>query len=154
MSLDAIELLRQRIARHAIDCDWVDGQMLTAIKPRQWRALQDWHQELTDSLGYDQRAADRNTMSCARCSRSERYIGALYDTNGGHLHPLRYTLGLARAAAAAGAQFYEDSAMLDYRSTRRPQFVSARPAAASIAPSSCWRATPGWAAPYRNCSAS
>ena len=114
MSLSAIELLRQRIARHAIDCDWVDGQMLTALKARQWRALQDWHQELTNSLGYaSARLIGHDELRTLL--GSERYIGALYDANGGHLHPLRYTLGLARAAAAAGAQFYENSAMLDYR---------------------------------------
>jgi len=113
MSLSAIEQLKDRIARHAIDCDWVDGQMLTALKARQWRALQEWHRELTESLGY---ASARliETDELRTLVRSERYIGALYDTNGGHLHPLRYTLGLARAAAAAGAQFYESSAMLDY----------------------------------------
>jgi gamma-glutamylputrescine oxidase len=115
MSLNAIELLRQRIARHAIDCDWVDGQMLTALKARQWRALQDWHQELTESLGYTTARLIGNE-ELRTLLRTERYIGALYDSNGGHLHPLRYTLGLARAATAAGAQFYENSAMLDYRS--------------------------------------
>jgi gamma-glutamylputrescine oxidase len=114
LSLNAIELLRQRIARHAIDCDWVDGQMLTAIKPRQWRALQDWHHELADSLGYTSARLIGND-ELRTLLGSARYIGALHDTNGGHLHPLRYTLGLARAAAAAGAQFYENSAMLDYR---------------------------------------
>jgi gamma-glutamylputrescine oxidase len=113
MSLESIELLRQRIALYGIDCDWVDGQMLTAIKPRHWRALQDWHRELTDSLGYASARLIGNE-ELRTLLGSERYIGALYDTNGGHLHPLRYTLGLARAAAAAGAQFYENSAMLEY----------------------------------------
>src|ERR1700733_12660517 len=53
LSLAAIDLLKQRIARHQIECDWVDGQMLTAIKPRQWRALQRWQAELAGDLGYD-----------------------------------------------------------------------------------------------------
>jgi gamma-glutamylputrescine oxidase len=45
---------------------------------------------------------------------TERYLGALYDTNGGHLHPLRYTLGLARAAALAGVRIFEMSPVLDW----------------------------------------
>jgi gamma-glutamylputrescine oxidase len=114
LSLGAIDLLKQRIARHAIDCDWVDGQMLTAVKTRQWRALQDWHRELTGSLGYASARLIGNEELRALLG-TERSIGGLYDTNGGHLHPLRYTLGLGRAATAAGAQFYENSAMLDYR---------------------------------------
>ena len=48
----ASTLLKQRIARHRIDCHWVDGQMFTAIKPRQWRALQGWQQRLQDRYGY------------------------------------------------------------------------------------------------------
>src|SRR5579863_8872935 len=117
MSLEAIEQLKRRVAHQAIDCDWVNGQMLTAIKVRQWRALQDWHAELTGPLGYGSaRLIENNELRSLL--GSQRYIGALYDTNGGHLHPLRYTLGLARAAAAAGAQFYENSAMLDWTPTR------------------------------------
>jgi glycine/D-amino acid oxidase-like deaminating enzyme len=82
MSLSAIAQLRQRIARHAIDCDWVDGQMLTAIKARQWRALQDWHHELTNSLGYASARLIGND-ELRTLLGSQRYIGALYDTNGG-----------------------------------------------------------------------
>ena len=38
------------------------------------------------------------------------YQGGLLDELGGHMHPLNYTLGLARAAEAAGAALYEQSA--------------------------------------------
>ena len=34
---------------------------------------------------------------------TDRYLGALYDSNSGHLHPLNYTLGLAAAAASRAA---------------------------------------------------
>src|ERR1700722_4998503 len=36
ISLAGLALLKQRVERHQIDCNWVDGQMFTAIKPRQW----------------------------------------------------------------------------------------------------------------------
>jgi len=108
ISLAAIDLIKQRIARHAIDCDWVDGQMLTAIKPRQWRALQRWQAQLAGEFGYDStRLIERDELRSLIAT--ERYIGALYDGNGGHLHPLRYTLGLARAAASAGVAIHEGS---------------------------------------------
>jgi gamma-glutamylputrescine oxidase len=115
LSLEAIDFVRQRIARHGIDCQWVDGQMLTAIKPRQWQALCRWQAELADELGY------RTTRLIGQeelrsLIASERYIGALYDSNGGHLHPLRYTLGLGRAAAAAGVEIHEASEVLSWRS--------------------------------------
>jgi gamma-glutamylputrescine oxidase len=115
ISLAAIDLIRQRIARHAIDCDWVDGQMLTAIKPRQWRALQRWQAELAGELGYHStRLIERDELRSLIAT--ERYIGALYDGNGGHLHPLRYTLGLARAAAGAGVAIHEGSEVRTWHS--------------------------------------
>jgi gamma-glutamylputrescine oxidase len=37
----------------------------------------------------------------------ETYHGGMFDTTGGHLHPLNYALGLAEAAAKAGARICE-----------------------------------------------
>ena len=45
----------------------------------------------------------------ARAQVDTPYHGALLDQLGGHMHPLNYTLGLARAAQAAGATLYEHS---------------------------------------------
>src|SRR3984885_11543716 len=36
VSLAGLALLKQRIERHRIDCDWTDGWLLAAIKQRQW----------------------------------------------------------------------------------------------------------------------
>jgi gamma-glutamylputrescine oxidase len=46
---------------------------------------------------------------------SDRYIAGTYDSACGHLHPLKYTLGLAAAAERAGAKIFERSRALDYR---------------------------------------
>ncbi|HEY2418698.1 MAG TPA: FAD-binding oxidoreductase [Steroidobacteraceae bacterium] len=113
LSLTGIALLKQRIGRFGIDCDWVDGQMLVAIKPRQWRALQAWQAELVGKYGYaSTRLMAREELLSVL--GSQRYVGALFDANGGHLHPLRYTLGLARAAQSAGARIHECSAVLNW----------------------------------------
>jgi gamma-glutamylputrescine oxidase len=42
---------------------------------------------------------------------TQRYCGGLFDPGSGHLHPLNYTLGLARAAEAAGVRICESSAV-------------------------------------------
>ncbi|MEM9032530.1 MAG: FAD-binding oxidoreductase, partial [Pseudomonadota bacterium] len=39
--------------------------------------------------------------------KTPRYTGGTLDWGAGHIHPLRYALGLARAAEAAGALIYE-----------------------------------------------
>ena len=36
---------------------------------------------------------------------SDIYVGGLYDSNSGHLHPLNYCLGLAKACLDLGVQF-------------------------------------------------
>lgn len=113
ISLAGIALLQQRIARHRIDCHWVDGEMFAAIKPRQWRALQVWQDDLERKYDY------RSTRLIERAELSElvassRYVGALYDPLCGHLHPLRYTLGLAAAAAQAGVSIHEGSRVLRF----------------------------------------
>ena len=43
------------------------------------------------------------------CAPSPAYKGGILDHGAGHLHPLNFALGLARAATAAGAQIYERS---------------------------------------------
>jgi len=113
ISLAGIALLRQRIERHRIDCDWVSGEMFAAIKPRQWRALQAWQHDLAHKYDYrGTRLIERGEL-CDLLA-SSRYMGALFDPLCGHLHPLRYTLGLARAAAEAGVLIHEDSRVLRF----------------------------------------
>ncbi|HWW20304.1 MAG TPA: FAD-binding oxidoreductase, partial [Steroidobacteraceae bacterium] len=121
ISLAGIALLRQRIERHRIDCEWIDGEMFAAIKPRQWRALQTWQHELAHKYDYSGTRLIEHAELCDLLATS-RYRGALYDPLCGHLHPLRYTLGLARAAAQAGVRIHEGSRVLKFeRSAGRVQ---------------------------------
>ncbi|HEY4211047.1 MAG TPA: FAD-binding oxidoreductase [Steroidobacteraceae bacterium] len=111
VSLEGLTLMRERIARHRIECNWVDGLMYTALKPRHDRELRQEVAELHEQYGYTSvrymdRAETRSIID------SDRYIAALYDSNGGHLHPLNYTLGLAAAAEHAGVQIFENSRAL------------------------------------------
>lgn len=112
LSLEAIGLIKQRLNRHAIDCEWTDGQMLTAIKPRQWQALQQWQGWLQQHGYAGTRLLDR--VALGSVLESGRYVGALYDPLAGHLQPLRYTLGLAQAALDAGVALHEGSRVLGY----------------------------------------
>jgi gamma-glutamylputrescine oxidase len=112
LSLEAIALLKLRIARHAIECEWTDGQLLTALKPRQWQALQHWQAWLQRQGYAGTQLLDR--VALGQLLESRRYVGALYDPAAGHLQPLRYTLGLAQAAMSAGVTVHEGSRVLDY----------------------------------------
>jgi glycine/D-amino acid oxidase-like deaminating enzyme len=45
---------------------------------------------------------------------SARYQAGLLDSNGGHLHPLKYALGLARVAESMGVRIFENTKALHY----------------------------------------
>ena len=53
LSVAALDLIRERVARHAIDCDLHWGQMHVAIKPRHETELKAWRDELAADYGYD-----------------------------------------------------------------------------------------------------
>jgi gamma-glutamylputrescine oxidase len=117
VSVEGLALMRELIARHRIDCDWTAGTMLTALKPRQDLELRRELDELREKLEYSSvRYMPREETRATLASR--RYLSALYDANGGHLHPLNYTLGLAAAAERAGVRIHEGTRALGFTSGR------------------------------------
>lgn len=112
LSVAAVQLCEALIDQHDIECDLQRGHLLAAIKPRHVDGLREYQRMLVDDYAYGSarllgRDETRATIA------SERYIGALYDSASLHLHPLNYTLGLARAAAQAGATLHEHSAVIE-----------------------------------------
>lgn len=111
ISVEGLRLQRELIARHGIDCDLRAGQMHVAIKPRQERELREEVATLHAGYGYDSiRMVEREELR--GIVGSDRYIAGTYDSAGGHLHPLKYTQGLAAAAGRAGVRIFEDSRAL------------------------------------------
>ena len=104
MSVEAVELLHTQIARFSIPADPVRGYLHAAIKPRQVRDLRMEQEELA-TLGAPVGRLLEGAELRARLD-SPRYLAALEDYISGHIHPLNYTLGLAKAAQAAGAKLY------------------------------------------------
>jgi gamma-glutamylputrescine oxidase len=108
VSVEAIDLLRDLIANHHIQCDWQSGHLQVGIKPRHGYALRAWNDELVSRYGYQStRIVDKSELESLVATH--RYHTGLLDSRGGHLHPLNYTIGLAKAAAAATAHIYEHS---------------------------------------------
>ncbi len=113
-SIEGVELTRELIERNRIDCDLVWGHMHVALKPRQRQELLDWQREQESDFGYRKlRFMEREET--ASWIASSRYIAGLHDAGAGHLHPLRYTIGVGKAAIAAGARVFEGSAVTDIR---------------------------------------
>jgi gamma-glutamylputrescine oxidase len=113
MSVEALDLTRSLIRDHGIECDYRPNHVHVATKPRHLEELRDWQQELHDEYDYPSaRLLDRAEL--AEHVRSDRYLGGLIDSRSGHLHPLKYTQGLARAAEAAGARIFEQTTALSF----------------------------------------
>jgi len=107
MSIEALDILRERIGKHGIDCDWRDGFLGVATNARKGAALAQWADEIADKYAYPlTRIAPADV---GKWVASGRYHSAIHDPRSGHLHPLKYVLGLARAAAAAGVRIFENT---------------------------------------------
>jgi len=118
ISIEALHLLHARMAAGAIDCDYTPGCMTLAITPRKARALDDWVDHLACNYGYQMqwiRAAEIREWIA-----SEQFHAGAYDPQAGHLHPLKYCLGLGEAARAAGVQLFEGTAVTDIRRGAAP----------------------------------
>ncbi len=113
LSIEALDLTRSLIREHRIDCDYHPNHLHVSTKPRQQQELADWFQELRDQYGYPSiQLLGREQLQGHVAS--ERYCGGLLDSRSGHLHPLKYVLGLANAAERAGVQIFENSQVLRY----------------------------------------
>ncbi|MDM8348623.1 FAD-binding oxidoreductase [Pseudomonas sp. sp1636] len=115
MGLEAVEIVRQRIAQFNIDCDLTWGYCDLANKPSHLDAFAEDMAELK-SLGYRHELRLLQPEQMHQVVGSKRYLGGLIDMGSGHLHPLNLALGEAAAAQSLGVQLFEDSAVsrIDY----------------------------------------
>ncbi|MBO9405916.1 FAD-binding oxidoreductase [Shimia sp. R9_1] len=105
---DAKSLVKSRIQQHDIACHYKPGIAHACFSAKEVAEEHSYTAHLQEQYGYaDITPLDRVAMQ-ALCP-SPKYIGGSLDMGAGHLHPLAYALGLARAAAAAGAVIHETS---------------------------------------------
>jgi gamma-glutamylputrescine oxidase len=116
-TVEAVELIHTRCQRFGIDCEWQDGCLAAAVTPRRAGELAPWVQTLARDYGYERmRVIDR--VELPQWIASSRYQAAAFDSGSGHLHPLKYTLGLARAAVGVGVKIFESTRAIEVRPGR------------------------------------
>lgn len=111
LSMQSLDLIDQRIRDFKIDCDWVKGYLHVADSPRKARALEQEISGIARDYGFE--AELLTGAEVQRHIRSPIYHASAFDTTSGHLHPLKYGLGLLRAAMALGVRVYERSAVIN-----------------------------------------
>lgn len=110
LSYGAPATLRALVARLGLDCDFVHGGgYRTALDPAGRQEIEALARAC-DRHGLPGRLMDAPEI--ARATGTDRYLNALHDPEAGQLNPLKYALGLARAAAAAGATICADTPVL------------------------------------------
>ncbi|RLJ60218.1 gamma-glutamylputrescine oxidase [Litoreibacter meonggei] len=116
MSQDAMALTKHLCATHAPEARFKPG-----IAHANWQASEtrDDHAEaayLAEQYGYDQiETLSRDALY--DILRAPAYQGGTLDHGAGHLHPLRYALGLARACVAAGVRIFETTRAHEIKGT-------------------------------------
>ncbi|KJZ10838.1 oxidoreductase [Marinomonas sp. S3726] len=120
MSLDSVDLVKDLIEKHQIQCDLKQGVLHVANKAKHCEELKQSVDYKQSKLNYQ----DIEYLDKAQVSAmlgSDKYHGGEYWKQGAHLHPLNYALGLAQAADNAGVKIFEDSRVTDYQTGNQVQ---------------------------------
>lgn len=125
MAEDAKALVHDLTKAHAMEgVGWRPGVAHACWSDAEVRDLHLYAGKLRRDYGYDQlEPLDRDGIRAL--IGSEAYKGGEIDRGAAHLHPLNYAIGLAKAAAAAGAQLHERSEVLEIRQGARPRVITA-----------------------------
>jgi len=125
MGFEAVEIVRNRIQEHSIDCDLQMGYCDLAVKPRHMDELEEEFSALK-AMGYQQEIKLLTKPQLGEVIGSDFYQGALVDMGSGHLHPLNLALGEARVARNLGVQLFEYSAAEKIIQGTKPKVMTAK----------------------------
>lgn len=107
MALEGSQIIRDRVAKYQIDCDLVDGGIITALNAKHMKDLRALVDEWTRHGHPSAQLLDQDGIR--EHVGSERYIGGMVDPLGGHFHPLNYVLGEAAAFERMSGRIFENS---------------------------------------------
>ena len=98
--------VKGRILKHNIECDFVPGILHAELKGKSLRRVKNEVQQLTDLHNY-KKISFLDRLGIQSYLGTEKYIGGTIDMGAGHLHPLKFGIGLAKAAKASGVKIFE-----------------------------------------------
>ena len=122
MSLEAIDIIDERVKKYGIQCDWKKGYATLALNSRRMDDLIAMEKASREAFGYqNMQLWDKSQLQ--QHVGSDIYVGGLFDSNSGHLHPLNYCLGLAKACEQLGVTIFEHSPVTDIQINSDTQAV-------------------------------
>jgi gamma-glutamylputrescine oxidase len=105
--------IRDRVARHDIDCDLQYGQVEGVHKQRYVGHAKEYAAALADRYDYPHAKA-LSREETRELVATDDFLEGLLDSQAMSIHPLNYALGIARAARAAGVRVFENSRVTGY----------------------------------------
>ncbi|MEL6121003.1 MAG: FAD-binding oxidoreductase [Pseudomonadota bacterium] len=108
---DTKALVKSLVAKHNIKCHLKPGIAHMGFHKSEVTDEHAYADFLAERYGYTHVEKLDFEAAQAICP-SPRYVGGTIDRTAGHLHPLAYAFGLARAATAAGAMIHEETEVL------------------------------------------
>jgi gamma-glutamylputrescine oxidase len=112
MTLEALDLVRERVKRFNIDCDLTDGFLGVSVNAKKGDYLRSWYLDMAKRYQYDTDATWIEPKDIRQWIDSPRYFNGYFDKRSGHLHPLNYCLGLAKGASSIGVRIYQQSPVI------------------------------------------
>lgn len=123
MALESVDLVRDLVACHAPDAGFTPGIIHADHRARFVKHSHAAAEKLRDEYGYDLvRPLGRDEIN--HLVGSTAYHGGSLDMGAGHIHPLRFALGLACAAKKAGVRIFETSRVENVKAGKSVQVVT------------------------------
>lgn len=118
MAFEGGNIIRERIEKYNIDCDYKPGGIFAAFNKKQMHELTEqkalWERYGHTGLQLLDQDGIREQIN------SNVYVGGLLDHTGAHIHPLNLLLGEVAAFESLGGVVYEDSKVTDVVRTDTP----------------------------------
>jgi gamma-glutamylputrescine oxidase len=105
------DIIKQRIARYAIDADFCHGYGYMGFNARQEKTLRAWEKDFK-SVNSQHEIRFLGGSEVSQIIGSNAYGSALLHMGGGHVHSLNLLLGEAKAVAGHGVRIFENSPAL------------------------------------------
>ena len=105
---EAKAIVQMRIRDYHIDCDYQPGNLLAITKRRYIQEIFSEAEILERDYGYTQHQL-LSQSQIRDVVASDAYVSGVMDHGGGHLHPLKFARGLARAAVERGVKIFNRS---------------------------------------------
>ena len=122
MSFEGANIIRERIQKYNIQCDYKPGGFFSAMNKNQMSGLE--HEKKTwENAGH----TGLELFDAARIPEvvdTNIYCGGLLDKWGGHIHPLNLVLGQAAAFEKLGGVIFEQSRAMYIEKTARPAVIT------------------------------